>query len=113
MIAPGRLGMPTHPYAAYEIAWTAVALLVAFPIARRLGADGALSALALLLYALGRLALGQVREEGAWLLGLQQSQAISCVAIIACVPWIVYTVARRIETAGRTRSGRAPEAPMV
>jgi phosphatidylglycerol:prolipoprotein diacylglycerol transferase len=113
MIPPGRLAMPTHPYAAYELLWVAAVLWLAFALARRLQADGALAAVALLLYSVGRLVLGQFREEGAWLLGLQQAQVIASVVALGCVPWIVYLLAGKGDSPRRVRSDRAPGLPML
>jgi len=107
MLPPGRLGMPTHPYPVYEALWTTAALGIALLLSRRWHVRGGLAAVALLLYAAGRLYLGQFREEGAWLFGLQQAQVLAAVVVLLCVPWIVYLAATPPQARDRPGAARA------
>ncbi len=104
MLPPGRLGIPTHPYAAYEMLWTALAVVIAWRFAKRLREPGTLSATALLLYSAGRLVLGQFREEGAFLWGMQQAQVIAVLVMLVCLPWLAYLLSeprRKVTSPGQ------------
>jgi phosphatidylglycerol:prolipoprotein diacylglycerol transferase len=113
MVPPGRFALPTHPYAAYELLLSAAGLWLAFTIARRRPVDGLLAAVALTIYAAGRAVLGQFREEGAWLLGLQQGQAIGVAVLLVCLPWLVYLLTDRQAVVSPETRPEAPDVPVL
>ena len=113
MVPPGRLAMPTHPYAAYELLWTITALWLAFRVARGRPADGLVATIALAIYGAGRLVLGQFREEGAWIYGLQQAQVIGGIVVLICLPLIVGMVAGRRHSVTGAVGPRAPNIPVL
>jgi phosphatidylglycerol:prolipoprotein diacylglycerol transferase len=97
------LGLPTHPYAVYEIAWNLVAFGLLWRLRERWRLDGVLFAVYLLLYSAGRFGLTFVREEGYFLFGLQQAQVIAAAVFLFALPFLVYLVTgqQRSETAAQ------------
>ena len=79
---------PVHPAVAYELLWDLLCAGVVFwllPRADRLRLNGRLMFVFLGLYGVGRFALGAVRLDPSWLLGLQQSQLTSLFFVAALV----------------------------
>ncbi|MDE3193178.1 MAG: prolipoprotein diacylglyceryl transferase [Chloroflexota bacterium] len=79
---------PVHPAVAYELLWDlacAAVVLWLLPRADRLRLSGRLMFVYLGLYGVGRFALGAVRLDPPWLLGLQQSQLTSLVFVAALI----------------------------
>jgi hypothetical protein len=74
-------GVPTHPYAVYEILWDLALLGVLRFSRRRFLPGGSLFAVYVWGYALGRFSLTFVRQEAALLWGLQQAQVVALVAL--------------------------------
>ena len=80
------LGEPTHPYPLYEMLWNGVLLGLLWRLRRRQHPDGTLFLTYLALYALGRFALGFVRQEAIVLVGLQQAQLVALIALALSLP---------------------------
>ena len=97
------LGVPTHPYPVYEIAWNLAVLAVLWPLRRRLRVDGLLFLAYAGLYGLGRFALGYTRQGDAAFLGLQPTQILSLAALVAAILWTT-----RLLQSGPER-GREPD----
>ena len=113
MVPPNRLGIATHPYAAYELLWGGLILVVARWLARRPVPPGVLACTVALLYSLGRGFLGVWREEGAVLLGLQQAQVIALAVVLVALPLLVWLLVRRPVVIGAPVRPKAPAPPMV
>lgn len=88
-------GIPTHPYPAYELLWCLLVLGLVWPWRNRLSVDGVLFAAYLLLYSAGRFFLTFVREEGAFLFGLQQAQVVAAATFLVVLPWLVWLLTGR------------------
>lgn len=82
-IPAALLGVPTHPYPVYELLWDSAIFVAVWCLRDRSGRPGGLFLPALGLYATGRFLLTAVRQEPAVLLGLQEAQVVSLVAIMA------------------------------
>jgi phosphatidylglycerol:prolipoprotein diacylglycerol transferase len=72
-----QLGVPTHPYAAYEILWNLATLAALLPLGRQFRQSGLAFCSYTMLYATGRFYLSGLRQEHVWLYGLQQAQVIA------------------------------------
>jgi phosphatidylglycerol---prolipoprotein diacylglyceryl transferase len=81
------LGLPTHPYPVYEIAWNAVALAGLWRLRTRTRIDGVVFLAYVVLYSVGRLVLGFFRQEDLLALGLSPAQIASIVALLAAAAW--------------------------
>jgi len=97
-------GIPTHPYPAYEILWDLLIFGLLWRLRGRLQVDGALFAVYVLLYSAGRFALTFVREEGAFLFGLQQAQVVAAGAFLVALPFLVYLLTGRSAGAGAQKT---------
>jgi phosphatidylglycerol:prolipoprotein diacylglycerol transferase len=93
MLPPASVGIATHPYPLYEIAWGLLVFGLLWQLRERLQVDGALFAIYVLLYSAGRFALTFVREEGLFLFGLQQAQVIAAGVFLVALPFLVYLLA--------------------
>jgi phosphatidylglycerol:prolipoprotein diacylglycerol transferase len=80
------LGEPTHPYPLYEMLWNALVLGAIWRRRRLPHRQGTVFLAYLVLYALGRFALGFVRQETIVLFGLQQGQLIALPVIALALP---------------------------
>ena len=89
------LGLPTHPYPAYEIIWNGLALLAILWLSRRLKRDGLTFLSYLSLYSVGRFVLTYVRLENQMFLGLQQAQIIAILTFAVAVIAIAYLTDKR------------------
>jgi phosphatidylglycerol:prolipoprotein diacylglycerol transferase len=83
------LGEPTHPYPLYEMLWCALCLAVVWRLRRRPMPEGTLFVLAVALFAVGRFALGFLRQDPLVLFGLQQAQIVSLVALAFALPRLI------------------------
>jgi phosphatidylglycerol:prolipoprotein diacylglycerol transferase len=83
------LGEPTHPYPLYEMGWNALVLAAVWRLRLRQLPAGTLFAAYLLLYGVGRFALGFARQEAIILGGLQQAQLVAIVAVACAIPVLV------------------------
>lgn len=85
-IPASLLGVPTHPYPVYELLWDSAIFVVVWHLrdrVDRVDRPGLLFLPAVGLYAIGRFVLTAVRQESAVLVGLQEAQVVSLVAIMA------------------------------
>lgn len=105
LIPAHLLGVPIHPYPLYEIMWNAMALLVILRLSRHFTKDGLVFLSYLSLYSLGRFFLTFVRVENVIFWGLQQSQLVAIVMLIAAVAMFIYLA--RAGNGVATEIGRA------
>jgi phosphatidylglycerol:prolipoprotein diacylglycerol transferase len=72
------LNVPTHPYPVYDMAMNLLVLALIWKLRTRPMPDGALFAIFLVVYGIGRFFLhGLLRQEDVWWLGMQQAQVFS------------------------------------
>jgi phosphatidylglycerol:prolipoprotein diacylglycerol transferase len=77
------LNVPTHPYPIYDMAMNLIVFALIWKLRARPMPNGALFAIFLVVYGTGRFFLhGLLREEDTWLLGMQQAQVFSLLAVI-------------------------------
>lgn len=89
------LGVPTHPYPAYEIVAVAVVLSLLWLGRRRLAArPGTTFLLATIGYGLSRLTLSVVRQETVIVFGLQEAQIIGLVTALLAATVLALRVVR-------------------
>ena len=77
------LGVPTHPYPAYEMAWNLVGLALLWRLRGRLRPRGALFLDYALVYSLGRLVLSYTRQNDSLFLGLATDQWVALLVLAA------------------------------
>lgn len=100
---PNRLiGVPTHPYPIYDMALNLIVFAVLMRLRVRKPAlpDGALFAIFVALYGVGRFIVSYVREEKVWFFGLQQAQVIAVIMVAAGVLALAWLTRRRDERRG-------------
>ena len=93
MIPRELLGVPTHPYAVYDMALNLVIFAVIWPLRKRLLPPGAIFAVFAALYAAGRFVISFVRQEKIWFWGLQEAQVIALIALgvsLVTLAWLLY-----------------------
>jgi len=95
LIPPNLLGLPTHPYPAYEIIWNAVVLVIILWLSHRFKKDGLVFLSYLSLYSVGRFILAFVRQENIIFWGLQQAQIVALLTLVASLVLIVYSARKR------------------
>lgn len=99
------LGLPTHPYPVYEMAWNLATIGILLAIERFRPRDGVLFLSYACLYAVGRFALSYYRTDAVVAYGLQQAQIVSILVLAAALPLLVYLNLRK----GRARgTGEMP-----
>jgi phosphatidylglycerol---prolipoprotein diacylglyceryl transferase len=91
MVPPALLGVPTHPYAAYELLFDLAVLALLWRLRTRLKADGLLFLSYASVYAAGRFVLTFFRTEQVWFWGLQEAQVVSLLVLAAALPaaWLL------------------------
>lgn len=116
------IGIPTHPYPAYEMLWCLLTLGVLWRARARVRVDGLIFVGFLLFYSAGRLVLTTVREEGVFALGMQQAQLVALLVFLIALPALVYiltgsrsggggAVAAGRTVDGEARAGQTPLTP--
>ncbi len=80
------LGIATHPYPLYEIAWNAAIMGIIWHLRREGLRSGSLFLIYLVLYSIGRFILTFVRQEALLVFGLQQAQFLALLAIFIAAP---------------------------
>jgi phosphatidylglycerol:prolipoprotein diacylglycerol transferase len=90
LIPANLLGVPTHPYPVYEMAWNAISLAVILRLERHFKVDGLAFLSYLSLYSVGRFALTFVRQEKVVFLGLQQAQVLAIAVLLASLSLFFY-----------------------
>ncbi len=83
------IGVPTHPYPIYEIAWNMLVLALLWRLRRRSMPAGTLFMTYVVLYSLGRFFVSFVRQEVVVAFGLQQAQVISLIGFLAGLAFMV------------------------
>jgi phosphatidylglycerol:prolipoprotein diacylglycerol transferase len=106
---PEYFNTPTHPYPLYELVWDLALFGVLFLVARKVKLDGAVFLTFVVGYSLARFVLTYTREEQLFLLGLQQAQVFSLVAMVVAVYLYLYLRSRP----GRARARAQPTAARV
>lgn len=95
MIPPSLLGVPTHPYPVYEIAWNLGLIAVLIALRRLRLPSGALFLVYAAGYGLGRFFLMFFREEASYAFGLQQAQLIGLGIFTLAALILAYLFVRR------------------
>jgi phosphatidylglycerol---prolipoprotein diacylglyceryl transferase len=85
-------GMGLHPVTVYEIIFCLIVFAVMLYLRRRLKPDGSLFLLFVILYAGWRLGIDFLRTGTPLIVGLQQSQVFSILALVISIPLLVYRV---------------------
>jgi phosphatidylglycerol:prolipoprotein diacylglycerol transferase len=104
MIPRELLGVPTHPYAAYDMAVNLAVFAVIWPLRKRALPPGTIFAVFALLYAIGRFVISFVRQEQVWFWGLQEAQVIALVALmvsLVALTWLLYRDQMKVELTAR------------
>lgn len=90
-MAPSEmLGVPTHPYAVYELLFDLALFAVLWRLRRFFKTDGLLFLTYLVVYSAGRFLLTFYRTEKIWFWGLQEAQAIALLAVAAALPLLLW-----------------------
>jgi phosphatidylglycerol:prolipoprotein diacylglycerol transferase len=89
-LPPSLVGVATQPYVIYEMLWNLVALGVLGLLVKRRASAMVQSTLAFVLFGLGRLALGGLRQESVVVFGLQQAQVVAAGILLLSLPYLVY-----------------------
>jgi phosphatidylglycerol:prolipoprotein diacylglycerol transferase len=100
------LGVPTHPWPAYEMVWSVVSLLVLWALNGRLKPTGALFLVYLILYSIGRFLLTFMRQERILFLGLQEAHIISILVLAFAVPMLVWMLWSQRRTTSQLAGAR-------
>lgn len=87
-------GYGTHPSVAYEFIWDMIVFGILLKIGKRFKPSGALFAIYLALYALGRLFIDFTRDGTPFLFGLHQAQVMSLAVMLITVPWLLFKTHR-------------------
>ncbi len=90
LIPANLLGVPTHPYPVYEMAWSAISLALILRFEKYFKTDGLVFLSYLSLYSIGRFVLTFVRQEKVVFLGLQQAQVMAIAVLIASLALFFY-----------------------
>jgi phosphatidylglycerol:prolipoprotein diacylglycerol transferase len=90
MVPRELLGVPTHPYPAYELLFDAALFALLWRLRGVFKTDGALFLIYAALYAVGRFLLTFSRMERVWLWGLQEAQVIALLALGAALPLLLW-----------------------
>ncbi len=83
-----QLRVAYQPAFAYEALWDLAALAIVWHLRRRLRPDGAVFALYLVLYGIGKFLVSFARTEVIWVGGLQQAQLLAAMLVLAGMAWL-------------------------
>ena len=98
-VMPANLiGVPMHPYPAYEMIWNLIGLLLLWRLERFLHNDGVLFIGYLAWYSVARIVLSLVREERIWFWGLQEAQVLAIVLLVTSVVLLVHRLKHPVTT---------------
>lgn len=89
LLPASLVGVPTHPYPAYELLWDLGVFALLWRRRRRAPGTGVPFLSFVVLYALGRFALAFVRQEPVVAFGLQQAQLLAFAMLIVALPLLV------------------------
>lgn len=101
---PDTLGephVPAHPAVAYEMLWNLAGLGVLWWVHGRRPRPGVVFWAYLVLYALGRLWTGFLRQDRHWLAGLSQAQLVALGTIAIAAPALIWLVRSQPQPAQR------------
>lgn len=90
MAAPDILGVPTHPYAVYELLFNLAVLGLLWWLRGVLKVEGLLFLTYVGVYAVGRFLLTFYRTERVWFWGLQEAQVIALLLFAAALPVLAW-----------------------
>lgn len=102
------LGVPTHPYAVYELLFDLALFGVLWRLRRVFKTDGLLFLTYVAVYAVGRFLLTYYRIEKVWFWGLQEAQVITVLTLAIAAPLLLWRL-----QAGRPAPEPMPEAEAV
>lgn len=108
MLPRELLGVPTHPYAVYELLFDLALLGLIWRLRDIFKTNGLLFLTYVALYAVGRFLLTFFRLERVWFLGLQEAQVVALFALAVALPLLVWRL-----RAGGGELGRALSAQPV
>ena len=111
MVPRELLGVPTQPYALYEMLFDLMVLALLWRLRKVFKSDGPLFLTAMALYALGRFFLTFVRLEKIWFWGLQEAQVIALVALVIVLPLLVWRLSVGSREADAMRFAPIPTRP--
>ena len=86
MVPDGLLGVPLHPYPAYELLFDLAVLGLLWRLRGVYKADGLLFITYLGVYAIGRFLLTFFRMEQVWFFGLQEAQVVALAVLVVTLP---------------------------
>lgn len=112
MVPDRLLGVPTHPYAVYELVFNFALLGLLWPLRTRFKTDGVLFLTYIILQASGRFLLTYFRVEKEWFWGLQEAQVLALLAVAVAVLLLVWRLRRGAGTPG-VSDGRSTPQPVV
>jgi phosphatidylglycerol---prolipoprotein diacylglyceryl transferase len=104
---PENIGV--HPSVVYEFIWDMIVFGILLKVGKRFKPNGALFALYLALYAVGRLFVDFTRDGTPFMFGLHQAQIMSIVVLLITVPFLVFKT--RKATAEELAADIRPEEP--
>ncbi|MGH3449921.1 MAG: prolipoprotein diacylglyceryl transferase [Haloechinothrix sp.] len=108
-LVPDRLlGVPTHPYAVYELVFNLALLGMLWPLRTRFRTDGVFFLTYVILQASGRFLLTYFRVEKEWFWGLQEAQVIALLVVAVALPLLLWRLRSGAGTSGMPDGGRAP-----
>ncbi len=90
-----QLGVAYEPVFLYEMAWDLGVFALVWILRGRLRVDGALFALYLTLYGIGKFLLSYLRTETVWVAGLQEAQLLALLAFGVATAWAWWSVRSR------------------
>ncbi|MFH1647643.1 MAG: prolipoprotein diacylglyceryl transferase [Chloroflexota bacterium] len=107
LIPPHLIGVPTHPYPVYEQLWNGLALVLVYRFRHHFHHSGTLFLAYLAHYSIVRFVLTFVRQENAFLGGLQEAQVLAIAGIVVAAAAFLYLTIRSRHTRGAA-SGAKP-----
>lgn len=107
LLPPNRVGVPTHPYAAYELLWNLAIFALLWLRRGHPAPAGARFLLFVALYSVGRFGLGFFREEPIVIAGLQQAQVVALALLAVALPLLIGRYRARDAGHRRPASGHA------
>lgn len=90
MVPRDLLGVPTHPYAAYELLFDLALLGLLWRLRKVCKTDGLLFLTYAVVYAAGRFLLTFYRVEQVWFWGLQEAQVVALLVFVTTLPLLLW-----------------------
>lgn len=100
MVPRELLGVPTHPYAAYELLFNLAVLGLLWRLRGVFKKDGLLFLTYVAVYGTGRFLLTFFRVETVWFWGLQEAQVIAVLAVVVALPLLAWRASTGLPSPG-------------